>query len=847
MDLLKKMRFLKLNRQVSILRENGKLIIDNPTDSIQNLIMLRLFVRKNNGIHIKSKGNLCRGDKEPQIALVDRRRQLILGLDFNGEAFFTPDTKYFVIALRVHPHTQVEFDEIYLNLTNEEPDIMKDFFKGDILLATPGYPSVNNKYLCGFVHTRAKEYKKLGWNFDVAFLCDQPGFQIYTYEGVRVCKISFHKLRLILQTKEYQKLLIHFFDDRFAQTLDACELSKTRIYLYSHGADTIYRDFNAMTAFYFEKAQPIDPHQEEYYKFRDRILRRYNEMPNVKFLFVTDWTRRRSEETNGIEYKNYDIVPCFVDSEMFAFKKKDPELRKKIFIIRKFDNINTYSLDINVRVILELSRRPFFSELEFYIYGDGSEHDILLSPVRQFSNVHIYKKFLTHTEIAQAHAQAGIALFATRYDSQAVSSCEAAMSGLVVISSDHPGVAQEIHPKFNTLCDTENYVEYADKIEEIYNNPQLFSKLSQEMSEYLFSIYSYEHTIQKELDLFAADDMKPLPEYEFPAPEEDILLTIAIPSYNVERYLKNSVISLINHPLAGKMEILVVNDGSRDRTAEIAKELETMTMVSGKSIVRLIDKENGGHGSTINAGIREARGKYFRLMDGDDYFWTEQLVELLEKLENEDVDVVLTNYVEDLAETNEVNRTRGYRNLEPGICYTLDDLAFSGYGFEKWGPLFSTSTYRTDMLKDAGFKITENCFYVDMELNAYIFVNAKTLKYYPLDIYIYYIGRSGQSMQKESMMRNYLMHEKMALQLINIFNSFSGQISESKKAYLLDKMIFPVLAAHYGVMLDYFNGGEKFRQFDKKLREFPDFYNSDKFPQRVRKARKSGGRFIRKG
>ena len=84
-------------------------------------------------------------------------------------------------------------------------------------------------------------------------------------------------------------------------------------------------------------------------------------------------------------------------------------------------------------------------------------------------------------------------------------------------------------------------------------------------------------------------------------------------------------------------------------------------------IIKIIDKENGGHGSTINKGIEIATGKYFRLMDGDDYYITENLDKLLEKLKDEDSDIVLTNYIEDFAVTAVYNPTKFYPNLVPGV------------------------------------------------------------------------------------------------------------------------------------------------------------------------------------
>ena len=93
-------------------------------------------------------------------------------------------------------------------------------------------------------------------------------------------------------------------------------------------------------------------------------------------------------------------------------------------------------------------------------------------------------------------------------------------------------------------------------------------------------------------------------------------------------------------------EILIINDGSTDSTSAIGKMYEQLTTVNGRSIVKLIDKENGGHGSGINKGIELATGKYFKVVDADDWVDEEQYDKLLKNLIHEDADLVLTDYCE---------------------------------------------------------------------------------------------------------------------------------------------------------------------------------------------------------
>lgn len=823
MNVIKGSVYIKKGNNVTIKHEKEGLLIENIGENIETIIVPRVYKFEKAYLSINFQGKILSGDGV--IAkILNRKKIVVYETTLSSRSYIDRPTKFGMIALRILPKTKVCINEFSIDEIDEFQEQLKSYCKNRILVMSTGYPSDANKYLCAFVHTRVRAYKDLNWNVDVISLGFERETKIYEFEGVKVCKTNYANARYMLHEKKYDKILIHFFNEHFSYILDSMDITNTKVYLYSHGADTMYRDFNKMTTLYFCPTPENTLDQELYFRQRDKIVEKYNNLPNVKWFFVTDWTRKHSEELINIKYNNYEIVPCLVDENTFMFEQKKPELRKKIFIIRKFDNVNTYSIDIDVRVILELSRREFFKNLEFNIYGEGSEHDILLAPLRKFKNVHIYNKFLTHDQIAEVHKQNGIALFATRYDSQAVSSCEAAMSGLVVVSSDNTGVFQEINRDNGTLCDTENYTQYADKIEELYNNPDLFVELSKKMHDYVYERYRYDKTIKKELDIFREDDSISVPKFDYQE-QDNILLTIAIPSYNVEGFLKNGVCSLINHELSDRLEVLIINDGSKDNTAKIGKELEELTKINGKSIVKLIDKENGGHGSTINKGIELARGKYFKLMDGDDFFETEELKKLIKILEKENSDIILNNFIEDFSADNTRRVNRNYDFMVPGLQYRIEDLCYPGYGFRDWGPLLSTSTYRTQMLKEANFKITENCFYVDMELNMYTFISAKTISYYPLDLYVYYIGRAGQSISTESLRKNCDMHRKVTINLMKIYSEHPD-LPEEKKKYLEEKLILKMINNHYYVCIDLFRNGNKFRKFERELKEYPQFYNN---------------------
>lgn len=106
------------------------------------------------------------------------------------------------------------------------------------------------------------------------------------------------------------------------------------------------------------------------------------------------------------------------------------------------------------------------------------------------------------------------------------------------------------------------------------------------------------------------------------------ILTVTIPSYNVEKYLRQTLDSFLAEEILEEIEVLIVDDGSKDGTAAIGKEYEK----NYPGTFRVISKENGGHGSTINRGIQEAKGQYFKVVDGDDWVNTGDFIKLVKAL-----------------------------------------------------------------------------------------------------------------------------------------------------------------------------------------------------------------------
>ena len=822
MNILKIKNFVVKDKNVKLSRNGEKLKICNYSEKEVTIIVPRIYNVKKDNLKIDFFGKVLKGEKGILLKLVNRSGRVVTEVGLNTKYYEHKKTNFFMVALRVMPYSEVEISKVEIDFVEKFDDKLRTDLNADTVIIVPGYPSIKQKYNFSFVHSKLTQYRKKGLKFDVLAVGPEAYSENYEFEGIKVCKTNYLIARDILQEKRYKTIIVHFFTEQYANMLDGVDTSNSKLFIYAHGADLIYRDYNIMTTRYFNAVAPINSNQEEEFRRRDKILERYNQKTNVKWIFGTKWAKERSEKLNNIKFRNFEILPCIIDENIFKYNEKNEDDRKKIFVLRKFDDVNTYSIDIVVRTIIELSKRPFFNDLEFNIYGDGTEHERLLNPLRKFQNVNIHKGFLSHEEIANVHKNNGIALFPTRYETQGVSAAEAAISGLVVVTGKVAAVPETFDEKFGMLCEQEDFVQYADKIEELYNNPQMFCKLSRLMSDSVKEKFNTEKIINKEIEMFTNDNSL---YYSVDIPEqEDIILTIAVSSYNVQKYLTNGILSLINSKVAANLEILIINDGSKDNTAEIGKQLEKFTTVNGKSIVKLVDKPNGGHGSTINKGLELARGKYFKLMDGDDYFNTEALEKLVEYLKNEDSDIILNKYVEDLAELSIKRVQNIYDFMVPGLQYNLEDLCDETYGFQGWGPLLSTSTFKTKMLKDGNFKISEKCFYVDMELNTYAFIYSKTITYYPLDLYLYFIGRVGQSISQASYRKNYKNHEHVTLKLIHEFYN-NKAITETKKTYIMNKIIIPLVKCQYLVTTEFLNNSVGFKSFDDKLKKYPEIYN----------------------
>ena len=225
------------------------------------------------------------------------------------------------------------------------------------------------------------------------------------------------------------------------------------------------------------------------------------------------------------------------------------------------------------------------------------------------------------------------------------------------------------------------------------------------------------------------------------------LLTFAIPCYNSESYMRHCIESIL--PGGEDVEILIVDDGStKDNTAAIADEYQEKY----PTIVRAIHQENGGHGEAVNAGIRNATGLYFKVVDSDDWVDADAYKKILDKLRelagsDTTLDMLLANYVyeKEGAKHKKVMRQTGFPVDQ---IFTWSDVQHFHKGHYI---LMHSVIYRTKLLRECGLELPKHTFYVD---NIYVYKplpHVRTMYYMDVDFYRYFIGRDDQSVNEQVM------------------------------------------------------------------------------------------------
>ena len=307
------------------------------------------------------------------------------------------------------------------------------------------------------------------------------------------------------------------------------------------------------------------------------------------------------------------------------------------------------------------------------------------------------------------------------------------------------------------------------------------------------------------------------------------LLTVTVPAYNADPWLEYNLNSLLVPSCLDMLEVLVVDDGSVDRTGEIADGYAARY----PDTVRVIHKENGGHGSGVNTGIIEARGRYFKVVDADDWVDQDAFQNLMKALQDADDDIISSGFL--WAKDNgsgypatfptEAEFREPFKGVRYSETYRFEEIA------EQLYLKIHNLTYRTTLLKEHDIRLDEHCYYVDTEYITYPVPFVETVRFLPDFVYRYRINRAGQSMSVKQMQKYAENYDRVLGSLLRFYESDTVKRCGEKRKRYIANIIARTAAARIRVFLSLptnKKNKEALIRFDEGLKkEHPDIYQAN--------------------
>lgn len=296
------------------------------------------------------------------------------------------------------------------------------------------------------------------------------------------------------------------------------------------------------------------------------------------------------------------------------------------------------------------------------------------------------------------------------------------------------------------------------------------------------------------------------------------ILSVSVACYNLKDMIETNIKSFCESSVADDVELIITDDGSTDNTLEYAEKWEKQY----PNVIKLIRKKNEGPGSTVNSGIKHATGKYFRMVDGDDWVNSKNLELFIEFLRGCDSDLVISDYDIYDNENKKIIETKTC-SLSPLNQFHVDK-AYLNIPFE-----MHSLTYKTSILKENEISL-DNCFYTDVEYTLFPMKYVNTISYFNKTIYIYRVAQATQSVNPNSMKKNVAQHELVLNHVIEDFIVNEKNMSIGQKTFIAKR-----IASMCDVQLTtylYFEPTKEQKRFVKdfinSIKQYPEIYSEFK-------------------
>lgn len=292
------------------------------------------------------------------------------------------------------------------------------------------------------------------------------------------------------------------------------------------------------------------------------------------------------------------------------------------------------------------------------------------------------------------------------------------------------------------------------------------------------------------------------------------ILSVSVAAYNVESTLRETLDAFVASGVLDDLDVMIVDDGSSDGTAKLAQEYVDRY----PDTFRLISKENGGWGSTVNAGIQNARGKYFRQVDGDDYYNPHNMPAYIQSLRDCETDMVITPYISYDDATGEI---LSHENCNPGCelwkWFELKDIG-------TFAPFMHSLAVKTECIRDK-VQVTEHCFYTDTEFVLKVCNHVRTVAFFDMEIYCYRRASVGQSMSLAGMEKHY---GEQTIVIDTLLDYMGQEVQRPEVKAIYDNLLLGTCCWQYLVFMYIEPTSEHKRDliaYDKMIRErAPEYY-----------------------
>ena len=292
------------------------------------------------------------------------------------------------------------------------------------------------------------------------------------------------------------------------------------------------------------------------------------------------------------------------------------------------------------------------------------------------------------------------------------------------------------------------------------------------------------------------------------------ILSIVVPAYNIEKYIKKCLDSFLDFADTNDLEVLIINDGSTDMTGSIVEKF----CEKYPKLFKCITQENAGHGAAINTGLKYSQGKYFMIVDGDDWVNKRDFQILVGKLKKIDADLVVNNY------------TRVKNKTEKLVCsnapYYNKTVKFIDLDIPKYYFVLSSICYKTEILKGMNLVLPEHIFYEDLVyiIEPMIYIN--NLVFLDISPYQYRVGIESQSTARENMVKNYEQHKKIVLRELEYYEENKNFSIQSQ---YIKSIVGKALVDNFYIMLqeekNIKNAKKELMEFEKLLNlQYSEFY-----------------------